>query len=40
MQPIIFDHVSKTIVQVGNDAESARKYQEIVAAQQRPSASA
>lgn len=37
MNPIIFDHVKKTVVQVGSDPESAKRYQEIVAAQQRPS---
>ena len=37
MQPIIFDHVKKIVVQVGTDPESAKKFQELVAAQQRPS---
>jgi hypothetical protein len=39
MQPIIFDHVKKVVVRVGTDPESAKKYEELVAAQQPPAAS-
>ena len=34
MQPIIFDHVNKVVVQVGSDEESTRRYQELIKAQQ------
>jgi hypothetical protein len=37
MQPIIFDHVNKIVVKVGTDPESTKKFQELVAAQVRPS---
>lgn len=33
MQPIIFDHVNKVVVQVGADPETAKKYQQLVEAQ-------
>jgi hypothetical protein len=33
MQPIIFDHVNKVVIQVGTDAASAKRYAELVAAQ-------
>ena len=36
MQPIIFDHVNKVVIQVGTDPESAKKYADLVAAQRPP----
>jgi hypothetical protein len=36
MSPIIFDHVSRTIVKVGTDAASVAMWQRLVAVQVRP----
>lgn len=33
MQPIIFDHVKKIVVQVGSDPDATKKYQDLVDAQ-------
>lgn len=33
MQPLIFDHVNKVVVQVGKDPASEKQFQELVAAQ-------
>ena len=36
MNPIIFDHVNKVVIQVGKDPGSAKQFAELVAAQRPP----
>lgn len=33
MQPIIFDHVSKVVIQVGTTPGALKRYEDLVAAQ-------
>jgi len=36
VQPIIFDHVNKVVVQVGKDPTADKKFAELIAAQRPP----